>query len=1279
MKNFIRFLFFFSVFISSSLYAAPNTCPGGDYLTNIHNASSDQNDTEVENSTGSGTYRVFTFTPLSGGEMTVSFLAPEKQTIEIGTTCGGVEIDKDTSGSLSYTHTFYAKAGTQYYVKIEEKNGSNALEFTANFQFKAIKVAFEKAVYNISEDLNIADGATQALALNINLTHAVTFDITVTYNTMEASPPSATSGIDFKALTDSVTFLAGETQKIAYVDIVHDVPVELEENFYVELSNIATDLAYTDVVGFGDNNPAEIIILEQTLAQTCFEDDFSAAFDDDWRLLYSSNEDDKPEIVNGRLRMTTAKANIATAVTKDWEFAASENLITVEFDHFAYDGSGADGFAIVLYDSSIGASPNPGAFGGSLGYAQKDAALSDATVDTPGFEGGWLGLGLDEYGNFAKESEGRIGGLSSRVPHNVTLRGKGSGQTGYAYLDGTASSGSLNPVLWKTDVDYSGGRFKLTIDSRDTAHVFITLERDGTVIINKFDAIGSQGASPDYIRLAVTASTGGSNAIHELDDLLVTGVCRAYGANAPEVATGFVDAVDITYTDATYTDASGPDIKTKISNKGSYNFETVYLGDDTVGVEVYAPPSGTFDTMPLTVEITLSDSNCTSDIPLTSENGDPYGWAEIEVGTSSAVTINPVTFPAIAMSDARLKFKAVDWNSLFASFGVSTSCSVSSTTGSLCGVPSCLGSATQAETAFPIDATDPDDAAANQHILEECYGQATAGDGSIGTNSPCNGTNYNGSCGGTNDTKTILPDKYSTTTGCLACILDKLSTPTCSVDHFAIRPEKFNLSSTHANMPSLVRAGQDYNLTVTATDYDIDPLILTPTQDYNQSSDNLDTSGLTKWENSPRVINNSLNGAASLGDFNITNGTSTYNGTSGEVASFSYTDVGFITLSVQDTNWSSIDSEDTAGDCTSDGRYICGDKNITVIPHHFSLQDVNLSNNNGLPGTFTYIANLDDTNQSTFSMAARVQVTIVAQNESNGTTLNFQTGAAFYENQVTLDLNASNLNHGDANATSILNALLGFGTGTDTNGTKTIVTHDDTNLSVVLRFNFPRDVNNSLNPFQVFASDVNLSITSTYTQAAVGAYDTTANIIGSNVGLGDGNATIIYGRTNGPNQRFVGPTGNAFIYYEAHCNGTDTVGITCNKSLLPNGVDSNSTNDPRWFKNTLHDVAISGNVGSVTQKSGAGFVTLSAGLTNITGRTTVPLVYNPSPHGYPYKTTMENNASTWLIYNKYNINADANEFQVEFVNSTGDWAGEANTTITTDSNVTRKTNRRSMW
>lgn len=243
---------------------------------------------------------------------------------------------------------------------------------------------------------------------------------------------------------------------------------------------------------------------------TCMNDDFgTGSLSEDWATSVSRGSF-TPQVVSGRLRMTQDVGNQATAASYQGLFPGADNLIQVEFDYYAYGGSGADGLAVVFSDAAI--TPQAGGYGGSLGYAQEPDGSG-------GFAGGWLGVGLDEYGNFSHDSEGRVGGNNDRTLDSVALRGAAPD---YAYI---ADSGELSPGI-DSNNDNNPYRYRITIDSRGGQVPVVTVERNGRGTGNRFqtvvqETLASQPDIPENLLLSLTGSTGGSTNIHELDNLQI--------------------------------------------------------------------------------------------------------------------------------------------------------------------------------------------------------------------------------------------------------------------------------------------------------------------------------------------------------------------------------------------------------------------------------------------------------------------------------------------------------------------------------------------------------------------------------------------------------------------------------------------------------------------------------------------------------------------------------------------------------------------------------------
>jgi type IV pilus assembly protein PilY1 len=166
------------------------------------------------------------------------------------------------------------------------------------------------------------------------------------------------------------------------------------------------------------------------------------------------------------------------AVVSNFTFPSNEGLqvafTTVTYGGDGLSGTGADGMAFFLADGSKPASV--GASGGSLGYS----CTNGANTPYEGVRGGYLGIGIDEFGNFSKPADNTNTGPGYKAGR-LTLRG--SGDTSYAFLSTDSATKKYYPTtlsdpnkkLAVTDTcrtgylwNYSGGKLNGIDDKSQT-------------------------------------------------------------------------------------------------------------------------------------------------------------------------------------------------------------------------------------------------------------------------------------------------------------------------------------------------------------------------------------------------------------------------------------------------------------------------------------------------------------------------------------------------------------------------------------------------------------------------------------------------------------------------------------------------------------------------------------------------------------------------------------------------------------------------------------------
>ncbi|RBQ01911.1 hypothetical protein, partial [Pedobacter miscanthi] len=232
---------------------------------------------------------------------------------------------------------------------------------------------------------------------------------------------------------------------------------------------------------------------------------------------------------NGWLRLTGASNNQKGYAYVNKSFPSTLGVL-IDFEYktwrnVADANGGADGIGVFLFDAT--STFSLGGYGGSLGYAPNSSA------GTPtGLAGGYVGIALDEYGNFSNSTEGRVGG-PGETPNSIVLRGPTT--TDPATTNPYLSGFQLNSSRSADEIDYNTVTSTRPTDASFYRRVQIQITPEGgqyRIIVRWAKTKGgtftqllnylTTQAPPAQLKLGFAASTGGSLNFHEIRNLLVT-------------------------------------------------------------------------------------------------------------------------------------------------------------------------------------------------------------------------------------------------------------------------------------------------------------------------------------------------------------------------------------------------------------------------------------------------------------------------------------------------------------------------------------------------------------------------------------------------------------------------------------------------------------------------------------------------------------------------------------------------------------------------------------
>ncbi len=227
----------------------------------------------------------------------------------------------------------------------------------------------------------------------------------------------------------------------------------------------------------------------------------------------------------GALRLTDAARNRSAGVISQFAFPTNQGLqvtfSSVTYGGNQYGGTGADGISFFLIDADrvpeINSRTRLGAAGGSLGYSRASYARG-----ARGIVGAYLGVGIDEYGNFSNPADTGTGGPGFR-PNTIALRG--SEQLRFPYTVGSRVQDPIASSNARRREDAEPITFSLSISPQGLLD--LSYSRNGGVantVLSQHPITRRNGPLPSRFYFGFAGGTGGGTNIHEITCFKAAGI-----------------------------------------------------------------------------------------------------------------------------------------------------------------------------------------------------------------------------------------------------------------------------------------------------------------------------------------------------------------------------------------------------------------------------------------------------------------------------------------------------------------------------------------------------------------------------------------------------------------------------------------------------------------------------------------------------------------------------------------------------------------------------------